>query len=311
MSASAATKPTARYELGTLPRVCTVCKKPETAEKRMMKCSQCRIMEYCSVECQKIAWKEHKLRCKKDDSELSLSQLGQALFKNRTLNILLQFALVAAFDLTSIPSFRLANEAFTADVDILIEPAKDRDFLVLLDSPHPDRAWRWPSGSLNARCLSIFARYSGSPGDIDSDPGTIAVVRLHKAHSVASGGESFELAIQGSVLGAARESIASGHDDMRSVKFCLSELNRALREDAISTGPNKFGLRTRLSARDREVFELCGDEKLDAILEAASGVQVESDHYGPALLEFRAEEIIENSSEEELKNLGLSGVSLS
>ena len=41
--------------------ICVYCKKPAD---NMKKCSKCRVMHYCSVDCQKADWKTHKLICK-------------------------------------------------------------------------------------------------------------------------------------------------------------------------------------------------------------------------------------------------------
>ncbi|PIL27075.1 hypothetical protein GSI_10214 [Ganoderma sinense ZZ0214-1] len=43
---------------------CDRCKKKETAERKLMRCTGCRKAVYCSRECQKSDWKTHKLRCK-------------------------------------------------------------------------------------------------------------------------------------------------------------------------------------------------------------------------------------------------------
>lgn len=49
-----------RFNKVFLSKTCCVCKK---VGKDFKKCSRCRSYEYCSLECQKIHWVEHKKEC--------------------------------------------------------------------------------------------------------------------------------------------------------------------------------------------------------------------------------------------------------
>lgn len=45
-------------------RCCTACEEPETRmEKKLQLCSRCKTALYCSCDCQKSDWKQHKLVC--------------------------------------------------------------------------------------------------------------------------------------------------------------------------------------------------------------------------------------------------------
>ena len=43
---------------------CSHCRKPKEPEEKLLCCGGCRQTNYCSVECQKAAWSEHKTCCK-------------------------------------------------------------------------------------------------------------------------------------------------------------------------------------------------------------------------------------------------------
>lgn len=46
-----------------LRNICTKCKKTEDSELDYKRCSRCKKVYYCSIECQKKDWKEHKPNC--------------------------------------------------------------------------------------------------------------------------------------------------------------------------------------------------------------------------------------------------------
>ena len=59
-------------EVSTDPAVCHSCHKP--ADK-LKKCSQCHRVSYCSQDCQRTDWKQHKLLCKKKAEETEHEKL--------------------------------------------------------------------------------------------------------------------------------------------------------------------------------------------------------------------------------------------
>jgi hypothetical protein len=48
---------------GHADNVCALCKVPPPPGKRMKKCARCLKVPYCSADCQKKAWKDHKRVC--------------------------------------------------------------------------------------------------------------------------------------------------------------------------------------------------------------------------------------------------------
>jgi hypothetical protein len=81
---------------------CAACGKQATADKKLLVCGRCRAAHYCSPECQKASWKEHKLSCKPckppdnrpPDSEPPDSELGMTGVTDATTVIKTDHALI-------------------------------------------------------------------------------------------------------------------------------------------------------------------------------------------------------------------------
>jgi hypothetical protein len=56
-----------KYEI-QMSHVCFHCDKRKESDYKFKRCSRSRVALYCSVECQKAAWPEHKKECKPFDS---------------------------------------------------------------------------------------------------------------------------------------------------------------------------------------------------------------------------------------------------
>ena len=57
---------------GLAAEVCASCGKAEIDDIKLKKCTACKLVKYCSVECQKNHRKQHKKACKKRAAELSI-----------------------------------------------------------------------------------------------------------------------------------------------------------------------------------------------------------------------------------------------
>ena len=71
-----------RFSLGTPHRfrnmsgeVCANCAKESSDAVRLKNCTACRLVKYCSVDCKRAHWKQHKGECERRASELKEEQL--------------------------------------------------------------------------------------------------------------------------------------------------------------------------------------------------------------------------------------------
>lgn len=80
---------------------------PDNPEGKLMKCGGCRVTEYCSRECQKKAWKTHKVACKEIRAQQQQQQQGVA--SRRSLE-------VAAIDWAKPETWPRRSESDTFDV---------------------------------------------------------------------------------------------------------------------------------------------------------------------------------------------------
>ncbi|KAJ6559808.1 hypothetical protein B0H19DRAFT_1145836 [Mycena capillaripes] len=95
---------------------CAVCGKLESELRR---CGKCKHASYCSKECQKADWPTHKSACSAADSGINMTKIAQTLNASTFLNMQLQGAFIAAFDLLRDPRI---DRPFAARVDIGVEP---------------------------------------------------------------------------------------------------------------------------------------------------------------------------------------------
>ncbi|KAJ7847011.1 hypothetical protein B0H14DRAFT_2770772 [Mycena olivaceomarginata] len=104
---------------------CWVCLKSDTDLGRpLRRCGKCRLLSYCSKECQKKHWPEHKPMCCKDDSSKLNPRLVRTLFANPLLCLHLQSCFLLAFGLTQ--RWR-RDELLLAHLDVAVEPSKLTD----------------------------------------------------------------------------------------------------------------------------------------------------------------------------------------
>ncbi|KAF7373117.1 hypothetical protein MSAN_00519500 [Mycena sanguinolenta] len=105
---------------------CWVCLKTDTDVGRTLRrCGKCHLLSYCSKECQKKHWPEHKQECGKDDVPKFIPKLVKTLLANPLLCLQLQSCFVLAFDL--IHRAR-RDEMLLAQLDVAVEPSNLTDF---------------------------------------------------------------------------------------------------------------------------------------------------------------------------------------
>ena len=67
-------------------RVCDMCQKPnhKHSESKMLCCSKCKIAHYCSLQCQRNHWEEHKEECSEMYDDKELSEIMAGIFRCKT-----------------------------------------------------------------------------------------------------------------------------------------------------------------------------------------------------------------------------------
>jgi hypothetical protein len=45
------------------PRTCAVCGKPQSRQQKLQRCAGCHSVRYCSTDCQRAHWREHRKDC--------------------------------------------------------------------------------------------------------------------------------------------------------------------------------------------------------------------------------------------------------
>ena len=82
-------------------KACDMCEKPHHRHRdsKMLCCSKCKIVHYCSPECQKLHWEQHKLKC---------SEMSQNKEMSETISDILRFK-------KSLGTLLCASLCFTVD----------------------------------------------------------------------------------------------------------------------------------------------------------------------------------------------------
>ncbi|KAJ7498301.1 hypothetical protein B0H11DRAFT_2276018 [Mycena galericulata] len=93
-------------------QACAVC---GNIKYELRRCGKCKHASYCSKECQKADWSTHKFACTTADSGVNMTKVAQTLNASSFLNMQLQGAFIAAFDLLRDPRL---DRVFAARVDI-------------------------------------------------------------------------------------------------------------------------------------------------------------------------------------------------
>ncbi|KAJ6470402.1 hypothetical protein C8R45DRAFT_1078463 [Mycena sanguinolenta] len=110
---------------------CSGCGKSEEVlggDRPLCKCSKCHSARYCSKDCQKRDWPEHKKTCgnETEESRMSrISKLMKSVMVNSRLMKQLHACCVLAFDLLD---HARTDEVLCAQLDVAIEPSDIVDF---------------------------------------------------------------------------------------------------------------------------------------------------------------------------------------
>ncbi|KAF9474188.1 hypothetical protein BDN70DRAFT_335114 [Pholiota conissans] len=111
---------------------CSRCTKTGGGFKR---CARCKIPIYCSKECQKADWPQHKTRCAKVDTRAS-ARVAQNLFKSEMLRSMLEAIFAIEMDIHNHPDMR--RLLFGIQLDYIIEPINLEDLQTILNAKSLD-----------------------------------------------------------------------------------------------------------------------------------------------------------------------------
>ncbi|KAF9485110.1 hypothetical protein BDN70DRAFT_871821 [Pholiota conissans] len=252
-----------------LAKSCVGCKQLETKDRVFKVCSKCQARFYCSKECQRNDWPEHKLTCSKFQRQKRLQKLATTLFVNFDLSAFLSFAVIYKLGLLNPP--KRDREPFSILVHLAVEPVDILDFARIRGDLGPDEAaitggrkqgmiqvtgiLPCPEHLLPHETLAEFGRLKGSKSveyaSGNSGPVGALVFML--------GDVTFELpsVIVAGILEMAREAdpftqIIGDTGRTRTlpitVETCIEYINTKIRADK----DNRFLLRTEVTAVDEE-----------------------------------------------------------
>ncbi|KAK7002187.1 hypothetical protein R3P38DRAFT_3041967 [Favolaschia claudopus] len=114
----------------TVRAMCSTCLKVDNGEdsaKKLRRCGTCKSVWYCSKQCQKEDWPEHKLYCSEVDGS-GIARLLENLYSNEVLHHHLQACFILHFDLLNDPH---SDRMFMARFDVAIEPTDMSNFLAI------------------------------------------------------------------------------------------------------------------------------------------------------------------------------------
>ncbi|KAJ7755603.1 hypothetical protein B0H14DRAFT_2978221 [Mycena olivaceomarginata] len=95
------------------------------------RCARCKVVSYCSKECQTKDWQLHKTACSRtEESTLRVNKILQIFSASKFLEMQLQTCAVLACDLLDNPQPR---KPFILRVDIAVEPVESDDLLDVFD----------------------------------------------------------------------------------------------------------------------------------------------------------------------------------
>jgi len=118
--------------------MCSTC---FTARPKLQTCQRCKSVWYCSKECQRKHWPQHKTYCTPAERSKGVLKLVETLVANIAVNLMLQVCAVLDLDLLNDKKKEVGFKVpFMIRVDIGIEPTEMAKFvkLCLTDEPVPE-----------------------------------------------------------------------------------------------------------------------------------------------------------------------------
>ncbi|KAG1778227.1 hypothetical protein EV702DRAFT_1094802 [Suillus placidus] len=245
---------------------CTQCQK---ILDKLLKCSKCKGVWYCSKECQKKHWPAHKSACHDVERSSGALKFVRMFCANITLMMFLKVAII--YDCGLLDNPRLGFDVpFMARVDIAIEPTDILDFagLYLNTRPIADKL----QGMVQVNTVSAWDPNTHPP----LTPTRLRLWREARAQSIAAGcgkdpvglieflnytenSTTAAFHIPSSVLNAARRrepflcsSAVTGKQFEKPMDSatCIEYINLHIRADE----QNQLLLRTVMTEQDKEVI---------------------------------------------------------
>ncbi|KJA13645.1 hypothetical protein HYPSUDRAFT_209371 [Hypholoma sublateritium FD-334 SS-4] len=114
--------------------MCSTCFKADINLKR---CEGCKAYWYCSRECQKKSWPDHKFTCEEVEGSGRVERRIRSLMSNPLLGLYIQITLALEFDMVNHPED--SREPFEAQIEVVIEPTTLSALASLLDGQRPQK----------------------------------------------------------------------------------------------------------------------------------------------------------------------------
>ncbi|PPQ75896.1 hypothetical protein CVT24_001084 [Panaeolus cyanescens] len=108
---------------------CHLCakKKDDTAAKKLYRCTGCEYAQYCSPECQRADWQNHKSGCKTIHSYEEFGQSFLNFLRHPKLKHFLSVAIILDGNLLSKTQQHLLNTCYTVHLEIVVRH-EEKDF---------------------------------------------------------------------------------------------------------------------------------------------------------------------------------------
>ncbi|KAJ7440827.1 hypothetical protein B0H11DRAFT_2098446 [Mycena galericulata] len=241
-------------------QACAVC---GNIKYELRRCGKCKHASYCSKECQKADWPTHKFACSAADSGVNMMKVAQTLNASSFLNMQLQGAFIAAFDLLRDPRL---DRVFAARVDIGVEPTDLMAFINIFRGGTPAQNVEGmvqvnaftplPDAWITEQAAQVWrsARESTTSAGLATSP--VGLVVLSKANALV---KIYPIVILPQMINMMRDSPTFHQESSLTglttvvpvdVASLMEMLNKHIRAD----DKNKLSLRTEMTPGDVQVI---------------------------------------------------------